>query len=440
MNTKVSVFGLGYVGCVSAACFAKQGHDVVGVDVSVAKVNMLNAGKSTILEEGIGELVAEMVAAGRLRATTDVADAVRSSTISLICVGTPSRSNGSIDLQYIERVCTEIGTTLKTIDRWHTVVIRSTVLPGTMDGVVIPALERSSGKKFGQDFGACSNPEFLREGSSIKDFYAPPFTLIGTHEPKSAEAVKAIYAGIDAPLHATTVGVAETVKYACNSFHAVKVTFANEIGAVCKAVGVDSHEVMRIFCEDKKLNISPAYLRPGFAFGGSCLPKDVRALTYKARQLDVDAPMLAAAMESNRKLIERAYDTIIGTGARKIGVLGMSFKAGTDDLRESPVVTLIEMLIGKGMDVAVFDRDVSSANLIGSNREYIEKEIPHIWTLVDDSMERVVKRSQVVVIGNGTPAFRTIGEQLTNGQIVVDLVRAFGDKLSDNKQYHGINW
>ena len=440
MNTKVSVFGLGYVGCVSAACFAKQGHDVVGVDVSVAKVNMLNAGKSTILEEGISELVAEMVAGGRLRATTDVADAVRSSTISLICVGTPSRSNGSIDLQYIERVCTEIGTTLKTIDRWHTVVIRSTVLPGTMDGVVIPALERSSGKKFGQDFGACSNPEFLREGSSIKDFYAPPFTLIGTHEPKSAEAVKAIYAGIDAPLHATTVGVAETVKYACNSFHAVKVTFANEIGAVCKAVGVDSHEVMRIFCEDKKLNISPAYLRPGFAFGGSCLPKDVRALTYKARQLDVDAPMLAAAMESNRKLIERAYDTIISTGARKIGVLGMSFKAGTDDLRESPVVTLIEMLIGKGMDVAVFDRDVSSANLIGSNREYIEKEIPHIWTLVDDSMERVVKRSEVVVIGNGTPAFRTIGEQLTNGQIVVDLVRAFGDKLSDNKQYHGINW
>ena len=440
MNTKVSVFGLGYVGCVSAACFAKQGHDVVGVDVSLAKVNMLNAGKSTILEEGISELVAEMVAGGRLRATTDVADAVRSSTISLICVGTPSRSNGSIDLQYIERVCTEIGTTLKTIDRWHTVVIRSTVLPGTMDGVVIPALERSSGKKFGQDFGACSNPEFLREGSSIKDFYAPPFTLIGTHEPKSAEAVKAIYAGIDAPLHATTVGVAETVKYACNSFHAVKVTFANEIGAVCKAVGVDSHEVMRIFCEDKKLNISPAYLRPGFAFGGSCLPKDVRALTYKARQLDVDAPMLAAAMESNRKLIERAYDTIISTGARKIGVLGMSFKAGTDDLRESPVVTLIEMLIGKGMDVAVFDRDVSSANLIGSNREYIEKEIPHIWTLVDDSMERVVKRSEVVVIGNGTPAFRTIGEQLTNGQIVVDLVRAFGDKLSDNKQYHGINW
>ena len=439
-TTTVSVFGLGYVGCVSAACFAKQGHTVVGVDVSVAKVNMLNAGKSTILEVGIGELVAEMVASGRLRATTDSADAVRSSEVSLICVGTPSRANGSIDLQYIERVCTEIGETLKSIDRWHTIVIRSTVLPGTMDGVVIPALERASGKKFGQDFGACSNPEFLREGSSIKDFYAPPFTLIGAHETRSADAVTALYAGIDAPVHVAAMGVAETVKYACNSFHAVKVTFANEIGGVCKAVGVDSHEVMRIFCEDTKLNISPAYLRPGFAFGGSCLPKDVRALTYKARQLDVDAPMLTAALESNRKLIQRAYDTILGTGARRVGVLGMSFKAGTDDLRESPLVTLIEMLIGKGLDVAVFDRDVSSANLIGSNREYIEKEIPHIWTLVDDSMERVVERSEVVVIGNGTAAFRDVERQLKDGQVVVDLVRAFGDRLSDGKQYHGISW
>jgi GDP-mannose 6-dehydrogenase len=441
MNTStVSVFGLGYVGCVSAACFAKQGHTVVGVDVSTAKVEKLNAGKSTILEVGIGELVAEMVASGRLRATTDVADAVRSSEVSLICVGTPSRPNGSIDLQYIERVCTEIGTTLRTIDRWHTIVIRSTVLPGTMDGVVIPALERASGKQFGQGFGACSNPEFLREGSSIKDFYAPPFTLIGAHEPRSAEAVRALYEGIDAPVHVAAMGVAETVKYACNSFHAVKVTFANEIGGVCKAVGVDSHEVMRIFCEDTKLNISAAYLRPGFAFGGSCLPKDVRALTYKARQLDVDAPMLAAALESNRKLIERAYGTIVGTGARRIGVLGMSFKAGTDDLRESPIVTLIEMLIGKGMDVAVFDHDVSSANLVGSNREYIEKEIPHIWTLVDDSMDRVVERSEVVVIGNGTPAFRDVERKLRDGQVVVDLVRVFGDRLSDGKQYHGISW
>jgi GDP-mannose 6-dehydrogenase len=440
MSLSVSVFGLGYVGCVSAACFAKEGHSVVGVDISAAKVTMLNAGTSTILETGIGELVAEMVASGRLRATTDVADAVRSSELSLICVGTPSRPNGSIDLSYIERVCTQIGETLKTLDRWHTVVIRSTVLPGTVDGVVIPALERASGKAAGADFGVCSNPEFLREGSSIKDFYAPPFTLIGSHDERSAAAVRAIYAGIDAPVHCVAMGVAETVKYACNSFHAVKVTFANEIGGVCKAVGVDSHEVMRIFCEDTKLNISPAYLRPGFAFGGSCLPKDVRALSYKARQLDVDTPMLAAALESNRKLIERAYGTIVGTGARRIGVLGMSFKAGTDDLRESPIVTLIEMLIGKGMDVAVYDRDVSSANLIGSNREYIEREIPHIWSLVDDSMERVVERSEVVVIGNATPAFRSVEQQLGNGRVVVDLVRAFGDRLSDGIQYHGINW
>jgi GDP-mannose 6-dehydrogenase len=249
-----------------------------------------------------------------------------------------------------------------------------------------------------------------------------------------------LYAGIDAPVHIAAMGVAETVKYACNSFHAVKVTFANEIGGVCKAVGVDSHEVMRIFCEDTKLNISPAYLRPGFAFGGSCLPKDVRALSYKARQLDVDTPMIAAALDSNKKLIDRAYNTILGTGARRIGILGMSFKAGTDDLRESPMVTLIEMLIGKGMDVAVFDRDVSSANVIGSNREYIEKEIPHIWTLVDDSMDRVVERSEVVVIGNATPAFRQVEHQLKDGQIVLDLVRAFGSRLSDGSKYHGINW
>jgi len=440
MTTTVSVFGLGYVGCVSAACFAKEGHSVVGVDISPAKVNMLNAGTSTILEVGIGELVAEMVKSGRLRATTDVADAVRSSEVSLICVGTPSRPNGSIDLSYIERVCTQIGETLASVDRWHTIVIRSTVMPGTMDGVVIPALERASGKKFGKDFGACSNPEFLREGSSIKDFYAPPFTLIGAHDQRSAEAVKALYSGINAPVHIAAMGVAETVKYACNAFHAVKVTFANEIGGVCKAVGVDSHEVMRIFCEDTKLNISPAYLRPGFAFGGSCLPKDVRAITYKAKQLDVDTPMLAAALESNKKLIAKAYDTILSTGARKIGVLGMSFKAGTDDLRESPMVTLIEMLIGKGMDVAVYDRDVSSANLIGSNREYIEKEIPHIWTLVDDSMDRVVERSEMIVIGNATPAFREVEGRLKDGQSVLDLVRAFGDRLSDGTQYHGINW
>jgi GDP-mannose 6-dehydrogenase len=313
-------------------------------------------------------------------------------------------------------------------------------MPGTVDGTVIPTLERASGKTFGKDFGVCSNPEFLREGSSIKDFYAPPFTLIGAHDERSAESVRALYTGIDAPVHVAAMGVAETVKYACNSFHAVKVTFANEIGGVCKAVGVDSHEVMRIFCEDTKLNISPAYLRPGFAFGGSCLPKDVRAITYKARQLDVDTPMLAAALESNRKLINKAYDTILGTGARRIGILGMSFKAGTDDLRESPLVTLIEMLIGKGMDIAVFDRDVSSANLIGSNREYIEKEIPHIWTLVDDSMQRVVERSEVIVIGNATPAFKDVEDNLREDQVVVDLVRAFGDRLSDGRQYHGINW
>ena len=440
MSLAVSVFGLGYVGCVSAACFAREGHAVVGVDVSAAKVDMLNAGKSTILEVGIGELVAEMVAAGRLRATTDVGDAVRSSTVSLICVGTPSRSNGSLDLQYIERVCSEIGATLRDIDRWHTVVIRSTVLPGSVDGTVIPTLESASGKKFGVDFGVCSNPEFLREGSSIKDFYAPPFTLIGAHDTRSAEEVRALYRGIDAPVHVAAMGVAETVKYACNSFHAVKVTFANEIGGVCKAVGVDSHEVMRIFSEDRKLNISTAYLKPGFAFGGSCLPKDLRAIVYRAQQADVEVPILKAVLDSNRKQIDRAFHMVQAAGHRRVGILGMSFKAGTDDLRESPMVTLIEHLLGKGLELHIYDRDVSESQLVGANREYIEREIPHIWTLMRPSIAQVLAQADTIVLGNTSSEFRSVRDQLRQDQILIDLVRALDPVPVNDPNYQGIAW
>jgi GDP-mannose 6-dehydrogenase len=437
---KVSVFGLGYVGSVSAASFAADGHTVVGVDVNPDKVASLNEGRSPIVEKGLDDLIRNGAANGSLRATTSTVEAVRATDLSLLCVGTPSRRNGSLDLSYLERVCEQIGEALRQKDEYHVVVVRSTVLPGTTHDLVIPTLEKASGKTYGTGFGVTVNPEFLREGSAIKDFEAPPFTVVGETDRRAGDVLLSAYAHLAAPVHRVQPDEASMIKYASNNFHAIKVAFGNEIGSICKALNVDSHEVMRIFCEDTKLNISPAYLRPGFAFGGSCLPKDVRALTYKARQLDVDAPMLAAALESNRKLIERAYETIIGTGARRIGVLGMSFKAGTDDLRESPIVTLIEMLIGKGMDVAVFDRDVSSANLIGSNREYIEKEIPHIWTLVDQSMDRVVDRSEVVVIGNATPAFREVERHLGNGKVVVDLVRAFGDRLSDGASYHGINW
>src|SRR5688572_2281552 len=352
MTTSVSVFGLGYVGCVSAACFAKEGHTVVGVDVSSAKVDMIQRGQATIVEQGIGELVAEMRSAGRLSATTDVVDAVRRTDISLICVGTPSRPNGSLDLSYVERVCAQIGEALKTKDTRHTIVVRSTVLPGSTETIAIPALEGASGLKAGRDFGIAMNPEFLREGTSIKDFYDPPFTLIGTEDEATGAAVASLYAGIGAPVHVTATRVAEMIKYACNCFHGLKVGFANEIGNVCKALGVDSHEVMRLFCEDTKLNISPAYLRPGFAFGGSCLPKDLRAITYRARQLDVPTPILAATLESNAAQIDHAFDMIMAHGKKRVGVLGLAFKAGTDDLRESPNVTLIERLIGKGVQLA----------------------------------------------------------------------------------------
>jgi len=440
MTTNISVFGLGYVGCVSAACFAREGHQVTGVDVSASKVDMINAGRSTIVEEGIGELVRDMSASGRLRATTDSAEAVRATDVSLICVGTPSRSNGSIDLRYIERVCEQIGEALRDKNTHHTIVIRSTVMPGTIDTCAIPALERTSGKKHGDGFAVCSNPEFLREGTSIKDFYDPPFTLIGAHDAKDADPVRALYQGIDAPLHVTAVRVSEMVKYACNCFHGVKVGFANEIGNLCKGMGVDSHEVMRLFCEDRKLNISPAYLRPGFAFGGSCLPKDLRAAVYKGKELDIDTPILSAALESNTKQIDRAYDMVMAAGNRHVGVLGLAFKSGTDDLRESPMVSLIERLIGKGMQLSIYDSHVSSANIIGANREYVESEIPHIWELMSPTLDEVLSVAKTLVIGNGSPEFRALGDCLRGGQVVIDLARAFGPRTSDGREYQGICW
>lgn len=440
MSTALSVFGLGYVGCVSSACFAKEGHRVIGVDVSRAKVDMINSGRATIVESGIGELVAEMVASGRLTATTDAAAAVEQSDLSLVCVGTPSRSNGSIDLRYVERVCQEIGAAIKNKAARHTVVIRSTVLPGSVQRVVIPALESASGKQAGRDFGVCMNPEFLREGTSIRDFYEPPFTLIGTDDRSTADAVAGLYAGLDAPVHVTSTGVAEMIKYTCNCFHGLKVGFANEVGNICKVFGVDSHEVMRIFCLDTKLNLSPAYLRPGFAFGGSCLPKDLRAITHHARVNDVATPILSATLDSNQRQIERAYEMVRAAGSRNVGVLGLAFKAGTDDLRESPMVSVVEMLIGKGANLAIYDRDVSQARLIGSNREYIEHEIPHIWSLMRGSVDEVIDCSEVIVIGNGSGEFRLIEPKLRQGQVVIDLVRAFGDRTSNGDGYRGICW
>lgn len=435
---KLSIFGLGYVGCVSAACFAKEGHSVIGVDVSAQKVEMINAGKSPIVEAGIGELLNEVVVANRLSALTYSAAAVLNSDVSLICVGTPSNQNGSLDLRYVTRVCEEIGTALKDKAERHIVIIRSTMLPGTIESVVTPTLEQYSEKHAGKEFGVCINPEFLREGTSLKDFYAPPFTLIGADDAETAAIVGQLYRNIEAPVFVTSVKTAEMVKYVCNCFHALKVSFANEIGNICKAVSVDSHEVMEIFCQDTKLNLSPYYLKPGFAFGGSCLPKDLRAINYKARQVDVETPILSAILPSNRQQIERAIEMVLATGKKKVGVLGLSFKAGTDDLRESPMVTLIETLIGKGLQLAIYDRNVSLARLFGANKQYIETQIPHISQLMRTNIDDVLEFGEVLVVGNKAEEFTKIEQKQRNGQVVIDLVRLF-EKTSD-ETYQGICW
>jgi len=436
---RLSIFGLGYVGCVSAACFAKEGHEVVGCDVNATKVEIVNSGRSPIVETGVGDLIGEMVAAGRLRATADTADAVNSTDASLVCVGTPSKPNGSLDLTYVKRVCQEIGAALERKGSRHTVIMRSTMLPGTIESVVVPALEVYSGGKAGRDFGVCVNPEFLREGSSLKDFYAPPFTLIGADDEDTGALVRRLYSGIEAPSFVVSTRAAEMVKYACNCFHALKVSFANEVGNVCKGLGIDSHEVMDVFCKDTKLNLSPYYLKPGFAFGGSCLPKDLRALIYKAKELDVEVPLLAATLQSNRRQIERAVEMVLAAGSKKVGVLGFSFKAGTDDLRESPMVTLIETLIGKGVQLAIYDRDVSLARLFGANKEYIEREIPHVSQLMKASVGEVLEHAEVVVVGNKAEEFRDVSDKLRPGQTLIDLVRLF-DAPPPTGKYEGICW
>src|SRR5947207_4386372 len=437
---KLSVFGIGYVGCVSAACFAKAGHDVIGVDLNPTKVEIINSGKSPIVETGIEELISETVSAGRLRATTAPAEAIMNSDGSLVCVGTPSIANGRLNLDHVKSVCEEIGVALRNKLERHTVVIRSTMLPGTVGSLVMTTLEEHSGKQAGRDFGICINPEFLREGSSLKDFYSPPFTLIGADEETTVELVRKLYKDIDAPLFVTSLKTAEMVKYASNCFHALKVSFDNEIGNICKAVGIDSHEVMKVFSQDTKLNLSPYYLTPGFAFGGSCLPKDLRAINYKAKQLDVEVPVLSSILPSNRLQVERAVNMVLQTGKKRVSVLGFSFKAGTDDVRESPMVTLIETLIGKGLQLALYDRDVSLAKLFGANKQYIEREIPHISQLMRGSVDEVINDSEILVIGNKAAEFCEIESRLKSGQAVLDLVRLFDKPVGEDGSYQGICW
>ncbi len=436
---RIAVFGLGYVGTVTAACLAQRGHHVIGVDKNATKVRFVNEGDAPIIEAGVSDLVRSARDAEHLRATCDAADAIESSELSLICVGTPSARNGSLDVSALRAVCEEIGAALRDRhDRYH-VVVRSTVLPGTIKGVVIPALEHASGKKAHADFGVASNPEFLREGSAVKDFNEPPKTVIGSVDADTAERVAELYQGIPGPVIKLPLEAAEMVKYVDNVWHALKVAFANEIGNVCQARGLDSHVIMNAFAQDTKLNISSVYLKPGFAFGGSCLPKDCRALTYLARTCDLEAPVLNAVLHSNKQQIERALQTVMNFGAKRISLLGLSFKEGTDDLRESPLVELAERLIGKGYQLRIYDRNVQLARLTGANREYILQTIPHLSELMLESLDKAIDHADLVVIGNRDPQFGALAKQLKPGQKVVDLVRIPElERLGED--YIGINW
>jgi GDP-mannose 6-dehydrogenase len=437
---KVTIFGLGYVGTVSAGCLAGRGHEVIGVDPVQTKITLINNGQSPIIEAEIGELIASAVAGGRLRATNEVAQAIRETDLSFVCVGTPSQPNGNLDLRYIKRVCEQIGQAIKEKDEWHTIVIRSTILPGTMCQIVIPALEQSSGKTAGIDFGVCHNPEFLREGSAVKDFHCPPKTVIGELDQTSGDLLAQLYTGIPGPFIRTDLKTAEMVKYSDNSWHALKIGFANEIGNLCKSFNIDAHEVMKIFCQDQKLNISSAYLLPGFAFGGSCLPKDLRALAYRAKMQDLELPILNSILQSNEMQVARGLRLIMDKGHRRIGVLGFSFKAGTDDLRESPVIEVAERLLGKGYNLRLYDKNVNIASLVGANRDFILNRIPHISKLMVSDIDEVLEYAQTVVIGNKDPDFGSVPDRLRDDQVLVDLVRIAGDRRSQEGRYDGICW
>jgi GDP-mannose 6-dehydrogenase len=436
---KISIFGLGYVGTVSAGCLARDGHEIIGIDPIGTKIDLINAGSAPIIEADIGEIVAGAVKAQRLRAMSDQNQAILETDLSFVCVGTPSQANGNLDLTYILRVCEQIGEAIKNkLDR-HTVVIRSTVLPGTMRQLIIPVLEKHSGKKAGVDFGVCNNPEFLREGSAVKDFYSPPKTIIGELDQISGDMLAGLYEKLDAPLIRTDVETAEMAKYVDNSWHALKIGFANEIGNLCKSLSIDAQKVMTIFCQDKKLNISSAYLEPGFAFGGSCLPKDLRALAYKAKSHDLQLPIMNSILPSNELQIARGLQLIMEKGSKRVGVLGFSFKAGTDDLRESPMIEVIERLLGKGYDLRIYDKNVKIASLVGANRDFIMNRIPHISRLMVNEVDAVLDHAKTIVIGNKDPEFGSVPQRLRDGQSVVDFVRITNQR-SENGKYEGICW
>lgn len=437
---KISIFGLGYVGSVSAACLANKGYKVIGVDSNQIKVDMMNAGKAAIIEPDLKELTSTVVTRGDLRATANVAEAIACSDLSFICVGTPSQKNNSLDLQYVRRVCESIGAALKDKTTHHIIACRSTMLPGSMRTVVIPTLEKYSGKKEGVGFSVCINPEFMMEGTAIHDYYHPPKNVVGTKHQLVRDLLSEINRTCtNMPTLFMDIEEAEIVKYADNIWHALKVGFANEIGNVCKSLNIDSHQVMDVFCKDTKLNLSPYYLKPGFAFGGSCLPKDVRAFLHASEQLNVKIPIIASVLPSNRLQVDTAFNMVVEQGKKRIGILGFSFKANTDDLRESPMVDLIERLIGKGYELTLYDKNVSEAKLHGANREYILNHIPHISQLMVGSIEELMSKAQTIIIGNKAREFESVLDTVRPDQMIIDLVR-IRNVPPQSKQYEGICW
>jgi GDP-mannose 6-dehydrogenase len=435
---KIGIFGLGYVGCVSMACLADDDHHVVGVDVNISKVDLINAGSPSIVEAGIDQLIKKGWESGRIRATNDPEIALRDTDISMVCVGTPGDKNGKLDLSSIYAVAEKIGMALAGNDKFHVVLIRSTVLPGTNEKVGTIVEERS-GRKRGEDFEVVSNPEFMREGTAVKDFYNPTVTVIGTSCERAFEMVKSVYRNVDAPVRMTSIKVAEAIKLVNNSFHALKVAFANEIGSICKQLGIDSHEVMDLFCKDKKLNLSSCYLRPGFAYGGSCLPKDLRALRLIAHDKYVDTPVINAIEPSNKSQKQRLVDMIADRGIKKVGILGFSFKPGTDDLRESPIIEVAEILLGKGYDLKVHDKNVHFSNLIGRNRQYVNDRIPHLEKIITDDLDEVVGNSELIIVANKEEQYANLPSRYP-GKDIIDLARIEGAFETTSERYEGFCW
>jgi GDP-mannose 6-dehydrogenase len=436
---KIAVFGLGYVGSVCAACLATAGHEVIGVDVNQTKVDLINDGKAPVVEDRLDHRLQGAVAQGTLRATTNVDAAIVQSDMAWICVGTPSLNNGTVVLSQVERVAQAIGTALAVRNHFYIIVLRSTVLPGTVRHRISPKIEAHASKRAGVEFGICYHPEFLREGNALDDFENPSKIVIGASDDRSGDRLVELYRQFDAPLFRLSIEEAELVKYVDNSWHALKVTFANEIGRLAREIGVDGARIMSVFSRDSKLNISPSYLRPGFAFGGSCLPKDLRAITHFARTWGIDVPVLDAVLPSNFRTLEEGVRLIIERGHRRIGLFGLSFKSGTDDLRESPLVELAERLLGKGFDVRIFDSGVNTARLIGANRRFIEERIPHLASLMVDAEESLITHAEVVVLGHCAGAKLDIEGILAAGKTIVDLC-GIGRKCAGREGYHGIGW